>query len=298
MSSPADWYPDPSRPGRLRYWDGTGWSEWVSEAGETSPDPLANPLSYPPPAPANGGPTPAAPSRARPAAGSLATADVLARAGIGLAAIAGVIAVVSLGKVLVRQPTVLFEDSARVSEVGGGVWTAAGGAVLLALGAALPWLWARFAGVGLAGLMTLSLGFSVIGARTSDRFLESGPDVTLGPGGVVLVVATFTALAGTALALVGMVLLAGAMRRGRTWPGLGIASLVLGIVGIIVPVCQPLAVSFGAFGMGGFGDRTERTENGRGMALSGFVLGLCGLALWWLIITLAVFLAQPSASGE
>jgi uncharacterized protein YxjI len=40
-SSPAAWHPDPLGRHELRYWDGTSWTEHVSNAGVTATDPLA-----------------------------------------------------------------------------------------------------------------------------------------------------------------------------------------------------------------------------------------------------------------
>lgn len=57
----ASWLPDPSGAHELRYWNGTAWSEHVSDAGQTAQDPLSTP--YPPPAgPAAPPPPPAPPS--------------------------------------------------------------------------------------------------------------------------------------------------------------------------------------------------------------------------------------------
>ncbi|WP_034610547.1 DUF2510 domain-containing protein [Cellulomonas sp. URHD0024] len=30
-TAPADWYPDPQQPSRLRYWDGAGWTGYLVE---------------------------------------------------------------------------------------------------------------------------------------------------------------------------------------------------------------------------------------------------------------------------
>lgn len=52
---PANWYPDPSMPGQVRYWDGRAWTEHVQQLpsggpppvhGESADDPIAS--QYPP----------------------------------------------------------------------------------------------------------------------------------------------------------------------------------------------------------------------------------------------------------
>ena len=54
----ASWLPDPSGTHELRYWNGTAWTEHVSDQGVTGQDAPAAPL--PPPAPAFAPPPPAA----------------------------------------------------------------------------------------------------------------------------------------------------------------------------------------------------------------------------------------------
>jgi hypothetical protein len=41
MSHPPAWYRDPSGRHELRYWNGTEWTDHVSDAGVTGTDPLA-----------------------------------------------------------------------------------------------------------------------------------------------------------------------------------------------------------------------------------------------------------------
>ncbi|MFT4215418.1 MAG: DUF2510 domain-containing protein [Microbacterium sp.] len=57
---PAGWYPDPSAPDRLRWWDGTAWGDPLPEASAL---PAATPAA-PVPAPAYGEYAPAAPAYA------------------------------------------------------------------------------------------------------------------------------------------------------------------------------------------------------------------------------------------
>jgi hypothetical protein len=76
----ANWLPDPSGAHELRYWNGTAWSEHVSDAGRTAQDPLTVP--YPPPAAPAAPPPPPAPAAAAPAApaGKLSWKDRLKQA--------------------------------------------------------------------------------------------------------------------------------------------------------------------------------------------------------------------------
>jgi Protein of unknown function (DUF2510)/Short C-terminal domain/Bacterial PH domain len=61
----ASWLPDPSGGHELRYWDGTAWSEHVSDGGTTAQDPLTT--AYPPPgSPPSSPPTSAAPTAGKP----------------------------------------------------------------------------------------------------------------------------------------------------------------------------------------------------------------------------------------
>ena len=41
MSTPANWYPDPTGRAQLRYWDGTTWTDHVSTNGQQSTDPIS-----------------------------------------------------------------------------------------------------------------------------------------------------------------------------------------------------------------------------------------------------------------
>jgi hypothetical protein len=60
--TPANWYPDPSGRHQLRYWDGTRWTENVSNGGVVSrDDPVASPAAPAPPPPAAWGQQPAQP---------------------------------------------------------------------------------------------------------------------------------------------------------------------------------------------------------------------------------------------
>jgi hypothetical protein len=40
MSAPQGWHPDPTGRHQVRWWDGTRWTDWVGDHGQTSQDPL------------------------------------------------------------------------------------------------------------------------------------------------------------------------------------------------------------------------------------------------------------------
>ena len=65
MSTPPGWYPDPSSPTQLRWWDGSAWSEQTAPRPEVAPTPApaSAPSPWPRPgesssAPASASPTP------------------------------------------------------------------------------------------------------------------------------------------------------------------------------------------------------------------------------------------------
>lgn len=70
----------------------------------------------------------------------------------------------------------------------------------------------------------------------------------------------------------------------RSTSGKAIAALVLGLCGLFVLpiVCSVLAIVFGALALGEI--QAAPLLNGRGMAITGLVCGIVGLALWPLVI--------------
>ena len=288
----AGWYDDPTRAGRRRYWDGGAWTSYVSDGGPTANDPL--PVPAPPPPAATGGGVPPPPV---PAAGDAAVAatqggggpspwTVLGRAGWAWAALGGMLTAATAGSTAVRQ-----EPFGEI-EVAGGSWIGVVAAVLGIAAAAAPWPWARLTGVGVTSLFALLVSFALIGFRESEDLI-AGVDVSLGPAGWLMFISAVLLFAGTALALVGL-------RRPARGPdpalhpkdGKAVASLVLGIVGFILPFVSAPAIGLGLFAM----DDVRVTGGrigGRGLAIAGFVLGIVSLSLWGLGLLLGMLLAQP-----
>ena len=74
----ASWLPDPTGAHELRYWNGSGWTEHVSDQGATGQDPLTAEL--PPPADAYPPPPAPPPAAAPPPAGKVSWKDRLKQA--------------------------------------------------------------------------------------------------------------------------------------------------------------------------------------------------------------------------
>lgn len=69
-------------------------------------------------------------------------------------------------------------------------------------------------------------------------------------------------------------------------PGSTTAAMILGIVGLLVPICALIAIVFGAIGIR---DANRLPgQPGKGQAIAGLVLGIVVTAIWvWLIIVIA-----------
>ena len=202
------------------------------------------------------------------------------------AAVGGILTAATAGSTAVRQ-----EPFGEI-EVAGGSWIGVVAAVLGIAAAAAPWPWARLTGVGVTSLFALLVSFALIGFRESEDLI-AGVDVSLGPAGWLMFISAVLLFAGTALALVGL-------RRPARGPdpalhpkdGKAVASLVLGIVGFILPFVSAPAIGLGLFAM----DDVRVTGGrigGRGLAIAGFVLGIVSLSLWGLGLLLGMLLAQP-----
>lgn len=297
----AGWYGDPTRTGRLRYWDGSAWTEHVSEGGGTATDPIAGI----PPAPPS-----AAPAGASPAAAAGAPADggseaptgllggvlgggtgraydptVLGRAGFVLAAIGGVLVASSAGSTAVDQGFVTIS-------VAGGSWIGVVAAVLCVAAAAAPWAWARIAGVTVSALFALIVAFALIGFRSSDD-LTPGVDISLGPAGYLMLFGSLLLFAGTAAALVGLRVPARGPDPSRNpSQGKAVSSLVLGIVGVLIPFTAAPAVGLGLFALDDDTVTDGRLGN-RGLAKAGIILGIVSLSLWGVGLLLGMLFTQP-----
>jgi len=288
----AGWLSDPTRAGRLRYWDGSAWTEHVSEDGGTASDPIVG-VPPAPPRPEPAAPPPPPSTAATPDGGSDGPVrgrsyppTPLGRAGFGVAALGGVLTAATAGSTAVRQG-----DFASI-EVAGGSWIGVIAAVLCVVAAAAPWAWARLAGVGVSSLFAIVVAFAVIGFRTSEDFLPR-VDVSLAGAGWLMVASALLLFAGTALALVGLrVPVRGPDPTAAPREGKAVASLVVGIVGLLLPFLAAPAIGLAQFAMDDVRASDGRV-GGRGMAVAGLVLGIVSLSLWGVGLMLGMLLAQP-----
>ncbi len=213
--------------------------------------------------------------------------QVLLRGGLGVAALGGIITTFSAGQVGAQQ-----EILGRPSEldVGGGAFTALVAAIVIIGAAAAPWLWAQITGIGIAAALAIGSAFAVISFRTNEDFVEI-LDVSLGTGGWIILAGSLVAFAGLALALLGI-----AMRPPKQQEpdkSKGVAALVLGIAGFPLGFAAALGVTFGLLGMA----ESRNAKEGRGLSLAGFIVGLVALVLWFLIVTAAMFFAEPTSGS-
>ncbi|HMM48238.1 MAG TPA: DUF2510 domain-containing protein [Miltoncostaeaceae bacterium] len=322
--SEANWYPDPTQPGRLRYWDGDAWTEHVSVNGEVASDPLPGASGATAPA-AGGPPSNASPSATPPAAMPTDAAQagharepdavaavasppgrrqlgellrdagpggstLLGRAGFLLAALGGVVTLFTTGKTAVEQTSPF---PATIS-IGDGAWMGIVLIVVAVLGVLSPWIWGRLAAIVIVWMGALFFSLAVIGLRTDDIF-ASGSDVSLRSGGVLLALGSLLLYAGAAIALWGMrvpVRQAVAAAVARPRKGMALTALICGIAGLLQIPAAPAAVAFGV--VAGDDDRASNGgSGGRGMAIAGIVLGIISMAAWGIGLAIAMFVASP-----
>lgn len=310
--SAAAWYPDPTQPGRLRYWDGTRWTEHISTDGRTERAAIEGIAPAPPnPADAVGatagdavtGTTadaPPATATATPAVGggfgSNSTPGgptLLGRLGFLIGAAGGVLTAFTTGKVAAEQT-----DPFHVTiTVGGGAWLGIVAAVVCIAGAISPWFWGRVAAASIGWVLGAFIAFAVVGFRTDEIFStgSGASDVTFGTAGWLMFLGSILLMVGNIIAiyLVRNPVRAvdpGAVANPRE--GKGISALICGIVGLIIPVAAPAAVGLG-LATGDDNRASEGRAGGAKLGITGIILGTVALVLWTISLFLAMLLAKP-----
>ncbi|MGD9570846.1 MAG: DUF4190 domain-containing protein [Thermoleophilia bacterium] len=323
----AGWYGDPTSEGRLRYWDGAAWTEHISVDGGTAVEPITGIPPAPPsglpagaeaeaqaaaPAEAPVGATQVSPRVDAPAPGSFgapapAPADLggfgppaatggvpypptmVARAGFVIAAIGGVLTAASAGSVAVEQETPFGINQISVA---GGSWLGIVAAVLCVAAAAAPWAWARVVGVFASAFFAGFIALALIGFRSSEDLL-AGFDVSLGTAGWLMFLGSLLLFVGTGIALARFRVPATGPDPSRS-PGGGksVVSLVLGIIGVLIPPVAAPAVGVGLFALDDITASGGRLS-GRGFAKAGIILGVLSLVGWAVALVLMMILIQP-----
>lgn len=249
--------------------------------------------------------------------------------GLGLGALAGVLGALACGYDWARGPErfspgdVVFSYPVGVAAVG------IVGAILITTTIVMPWTWARVTGIGLVATFGTIYAILVIAARSVDDF-EVDADIDLLTGAGISSLAFGLSAAGLLLAILGdrprPALPASAPAQVYSQPygppdpgyasagrlpsleapppppartgtsGKAIASLVLGILGVVSIVAPPLAALAVAFANLGRADirASGNRKGGNGMAVAGLVLGIVGLALSVIILAALMATLPPS----
>ncbi len=315
MSTPAGWYDDPTRGGRLRYWDGAQWTEWVSENGQTASEPIgapAAPASGTPsqvvevpaeyasvgqqaaqptpgiqPAPAAGGTWGATPAAAGTGATAAYPVQPIGRIGHLVAAAGGLLTLGSIGQTLTEQPGLVKYEASAAVPVTGLVLTAA-----CVAAAFVPNIWARLAGHLVGAGATVFLLLFMLGTKTGDEFL-AGVDVEAKAGWWFIAFAALLALVGLLVATFFFTTAArGDDGRDKGAAPFGIIGFIVALVGGLV---IPLAAAGGAASLLGKhdSDASSGRIGGRGLAIAGFWFGLAAFAAWTLGLWIGGVVAQP-----
>ena len=237
------------------------------------------------------------------------------RAGLGLGAVACVIAAIAPQWDLVEGPSRDEAGVTKILETPGGV---GGLAVLIAIALVVAafrprqWLW--LAGLGLATALAGACALVVYNGRTSSE-LAPDADVSLLTGGGLLTVAFWVAMVAVAVMLVGFRTLALAPRpvdegaaaeedaeddapRGRVArtraSGKARLAFALSVAGIIVIVGSSLGVALGTLALGEIRTSGEHGA-GRGLAIAAIVVGLAALCLLAALVGVLTLTAKPSS---
>ncbi len=238
------------------------------------------------------------------------------RAGLGLGAVACVIAAIAPQWDLVEGPSRDAAGVTKILETPGGV---GGLAVLIAIALVVAafrprqWLW--LAGLGLATALAGACALVVYNGRTSSE-LAPDADVSLLTGGGLLTVAFWVAMVAVAVMLVGFRTLAlaprpvdegaaaeeedaeddapsGRVERTRA-SGKALLAFALSVAGIIVIVGSSLGVALGTLALGEIRASGEHGA-GRGLAIAAIVVGLAALCLLAALVGVLTLTAKPSS---
>lgn len=231
----------------------------------------------------------------------LGRAIATVRAGLALGALAALLLALAPFFDVVVGPARSAARETFTAGIGTSVGVgAAVGAVVIIAAVAKRLLWLHLLGVVVATAVSLLSALLVISARTSDDFAD-GADLSLRPGGAMLIAAFWLALVGVAITLVGVRMVAvaapppvipssraGQIVKARTAP----ISAALGVAGVVVVVTAGAAAAYGVLALGDIRSSKGRLS-GRGMAFTGLVLGILVLSLLAAVGGVGTLVASP-----
>lgn len=221
--------------------------------------------------------------------------DRLCRAGLWLGVLSGVLCLVAgFGDRVVAEQDLVKVVLAQGALIGVGAVMI----VLIGCAVFLPFAWARITGIGVLGVAAFVYAVLVTVGR-ADTTLQVGPAITLGPAGLMLLLAFLAATTGLVLALVGAPRIGRPAERNaagearQTTSGYAVTSLVLSLCGLLVAFTAPLGI---AFAVAAFDDdaRSGGNRAGRGMAIAGLVVGIVIVSIGAMAMAGLIGTADPS----
>lgn len=297
MSVPAGWRDDPVSGGRLRYWDGAAWSDWIHADGATAHDPLPAEV----PADPGGAPVredlappqaPPVPGEGRDPAGRWRAACVpsrVARIGSGLVGVGGILAMATLDQRLTSQalPGGLSPGYGSTASV------FALGLVMLLVGVAgalVINLWLRLACLLVGGVAFSVLAFVAVGSRDGSDLVAHVP-VHLHTAWHLLFWSILAGMVGTALVMSRPVEASAPPPPPRAAAPLAGLGVVAGLVGLLLAPLGAVGCMCGR--LAAPGTRLMGQRRPRLAAVVAQVLGVATFVLWSIGLVVAMLSVGP-----
>ena len=236
-----------------------------------------------------------------PKASDAPTLGVMSRAGLGICALAALLAALApLFGDLLEGPD-RGGDGIRTATFAGSFAPVAVLCLAVLIGAVLiPRLWAGFTGIVVGTLITFASAIQVGGARLSKEFVAEAELALLG-GGTALVVAATIGMAGLIVTLVGV-------RRETPIPvtagepsgaeprvaSRAVVALAVAVAGILLGLLPPLAITLGVISLAEI-QRSGGRLRGQGVAVTAIAIGILTFSLYITLTAIGMIAVTPQA---
>lgn len=234
-------------------------------------------------------------------------ASGLVRAGLGLGAVAALlVALAPLGD-LTSGPARGAAARTVTQTLSPGIAVAGALAAVVLLGAAMvPRLWVHLLGLAIATAISTTAGLVVLAGRTSSDFVRDAT-ISLELGGALLVLAFWVGYVGVVTALIGFRRVALSERAAEPRQAASAGSgdsprsprspkaplaVVLGVAGFFLWFTSSLAIAFGTLALGDI-QASQGRLGGKGMAITGLVLGFLSLSALVAIVGVGALTGTP-----